>query len=247
MRHAKPERRFVPAFCCGLVLSLQACASSTYPSPQPVAGSGVVVIDPHAPVSPGQFPGVAALCDHTLRGATRQVAAINLEGRIGLCFAVPVTGSYAAANNPRLVFKRPCVGGTLAPWRGESRRLIFQVVVGARDGVLGVDRAVGRLETKADSIVGTTQVRARQLLDMPPGTIVDGKLRYKVDGSWLTFADAAPVFSRPGYELAFEFDHSCDPDARYRLTITGVTIDDRELAVPAVDFVPFSETLTTFD
>jgi hypothetical protein len=237
----------MPAFCCGLVLSLQACASSTYPSPQPAAASGVAVIDPHAPLSPGQFPGVAAMCDHSLRGATRQVAAINLEGRIGLCFAVPITGSYAAASNLGLVFNRPCVRGALSPWHGESRRLIFQVVVGARDGVLGVDRAVGRLETKAGSIVGTTQVRARQFLDMPPGTMVDGKLRYKVDGALLTFADAAPAFSRPGYELAFEFDHLCDPDARYRLTITGLTIDDRELAVPAVDFVPFSETLPTFD
>jgi hypothetical protein len=48
-------------------------------------------------------------------------------------------------------------------------------------------------------------------------------------------------YTLPIWKLVFYFDQPCDPDARYRLMITGITIHGREVQVPPVDFVPYRE------
>ncbi len=125
--------------------------------------------------------------------------------------------------------------------------LIFQVFVASRDDDLNPDHAQGGLESKRGSGHSLARVQARQFLDLPPGTSVDGKLRYYVDGSWVPFAEAAPRFTRNGYSLAFGFDQICDPDASYRLAITGITRRGRAVLVPAVDLSPRSDPASTID
>jgi hypothetical protein len=187
------------------------------------------------------------MCDHTLRGATRQVLAIPLAGEAAACFATPSTGTIVQGTQPALEFHPACAAGPLGGYRGASGELLFRAFVGARGGVLAAGEAVGTLETDGRIVVGATRVEPRNFLDMPPSTLVEGQLRYRVDGAWLAFAQAAPRFTRTGYLLALSFPVQCDPAARYRLRVTGITIDGVALPIPAVYFSPHGEILPRMD
>jgi len=216
----------------------QGCATFTYPSPQPVVGDQIASIDPK--VSGAQF-GLS--CPSSIRGTRSQIAFIVGE-KVGFCFASPIVGDATHGN---LSYIKPCAHGPIGGVRGETFGLIFQVYVRGKEVVLGVDQSLGTLETKGRTTTAKAQVQSRKFADMPPGTKVDGQLRYYVNGSWLSFAEASPHFSRIAYELVYVFDQACDPDADYRLSITGITIDGRAPHLPPVDFVPYSEIVPTFD
>ena len=217
---------------------IQGCATFTYPSPQLVVGDQIASIDPK--VAAAQF-GLS--CPSSIRGSRSQIA-FSVQGKVGFCFASPIVGDATHGNLPHI---KPCAHGPIGGVRGESFGLIFQVYVRGKEVVLGVDQSLGTLETKGRSTTAKAQVQSRKYADMPPGTKVDGELRYNVNGSWLSFAEASPHFSRVAYELQYVFDQACDPDADYRLTISGITIDGRALHLPPVDFAPYSEIVPTFD
>lgn len=216
-----------------LVISVQGCALFTYPSPQPVEGNHVV----HA--YPNQHKEVCLSTVSRLWRSTQDSILFGVEGGVGFCFTSPLADNHA------------CVRGLLGRSHGESSPLIFQVYVGVyaggEDVVLGVNQAFGTLDTNGRTVTEKAQVQYRPFLDMPQGVNVDGRLRYNVNGAWLSFADAAPYFSRPGYSLIFRFDQECDPGANYQLAITGLTVNGHALLVPRVDFKPYSEWVFTFD
>jgi len=238
-----PSRSAAPGLrCTAASLAAAGCAAVTYPAPGLPAG---VDTAPAATAAP--FAGVEALCDHGLRGATRQVVAFRLERDIGLCFSTPIMGSRVAPGNPSLTFDQPCQRGPVGGVRGGSGRLIFRMFIGARDAALAVDQAVATLEVEGRTLAATPEVMTRQFLDMPPGILRDGTLRYPVGESWLTFAQAVPYYSRPGYALAFGFATRCDPDAHYRLTVQGISADHHALPIPAIDYAPASDRVTPLD
>lgn len=60
-------------------------------------------------------------------------------------------------------------------------------------------------------------------------------------------ADTGVASHDGGYTLTFRFPLRCDPDAAYRLTIDGLTLDGNAITVPAVDFLPTAETTSAID
>ena len=72
-------------------------------------------------------------------------------------------------------------------------------------------------------------------------------MRYPADGAWLPLAKASSLYVRPAYLITLAFEQECDPDHKYRLTLSGITQAGAPLAVPSVEFVPFSEGMSTFD
>jgi len=216
-----------------LIMLIQGCGTFTYPSPQPVSGPQITSLD---------LSGIS--CFNSIRGATRGHIAFSLDGTVDFCFTSPLMGYY---KNENLTYGIPCTLGAIGGVRGDASRLVFEVYVRGHEVDLGVNQAIGMLETKERSTTAMAIVEPRKFLDMPPGTNIDGKLRYNVNGAWLSFAEASSYFTRTAYMMEFDFDQTCNPDANYRLTITGLTAEDHALIVPPVDFVPFSETVPTFD
>ena len=229
------------------VLLFQGCSKFTYPSPQPVEISHYMHASTIKSDRNNPFYGFEAMCPSIIRGATHDVVTFNIDKKIGFCFASPVTGSYKSLNYPELVFKFPCVRGSIGGFRGESSALVFQVYVGGKDVVLGFDQTLGMLEVNERSLTVKPQIQYKQFEDMPPGISVDGELRWDVNGSLHSYVEALPFFLHPGYMLEFNFNQKCDPDSHYRLTITGITSNSSAILVHPVDFFPYGEFLSKFD
>jgi len=73
---------------------------------------------------------------------------------------------------------------------------------------------------------------------------VIGRLQ-TAETSVIARAEAQPHDS--GYTLTFRFPQRCNPDAAYRLTIDGLTLDGGAVVVPAVDFLPAAESTSAVD
>ena len=73
---------------------------------------------------------------------------------------------------------------------------------------------------------------------------VTGRLQ---SGERSALAVAAAQSHDSGYTLTFRFPLRCDPDAAYRLTIDGLTLDGEAVTVPAVDFLPMAESTSAVD
>jgi len=230
------------------IVLVQGCATVTYPSPQSVEGDHITLHFPHHSDSSGTFlNAIDAMCTGGVRGSTRAQLVFSVEGGVGFCFSAPITGTRRIGTDPELEYSTPCARGPLGGVRGPSHMLIFQVLVVSKDDDLNPDQAQGGLEGKVEAAHALARVQVRSFLDMPPGINVNGKLRYDVDGSWVSFAEAAPHFTRKAYALAFGFDQDCDPDARYRLSVTGITRNGRAVLVPTVDFAPRREAVSPID
>ena len=60
--------------------------SLTYPSPQPIEDRRIASVYPYKSERLEQFSAIPAMCP-SVRGATRDVVAFSIEGRVGFCFA----------------------------------------------------------------------------------------------------------------------------------------------------------------
>jgi hypothetical protein len=116
---------------------------------------------------------------------------------------------------------------------GYARRqtLIFQLYIGASD--LEIRDAQATLDVDGKSFQSTAAVR-----DSPYG----GGLDEATPGTKPINPGAATlIYSIPRTQLVFHFNQPCNPNASYRLSIAGITVDGREIEIPSVEFHPFSE------
>ncbi len=244
-----------------LLMSIQGCATFTYPSPQAVEGSQIVSVYPHNSETLPHFSGFAGLlCPRLLRAVKHDAMALTVGGKVALCFASPTAGYYRLDSTGNHIVTSPlpspepapCAGRIFGKVYGEKSRLIFQVSVGGKDIALGVDQTLGTLEVNGRSTTVLPQVQTSEFHEMPPSKSVDEKQLFNVNGSWQPYTAEVLDYELthlkyPAYLLKFEFDQDCDPDAHYRLTIKGIKIDGSELHVPPVEFEPYSETSPIFD
>ena len=102
----------------------------------------------------------------------------------------------------------------------------------------------------ADSFCPTTKP-ITSCRPVPAGTFCDCSLRCNSqvretleEGGQSGTAQGQAEYSQflKGGTLKFSFDRPYDPNAHYRLAITGVSIHGQAVKVPAIDFEPFRET-----
>ena len=120
-----------------------------------------------------------------------------------------------------------CVG--LLVTQSCTRMLTYpspQPVVGVR--IETVDDVSGRLHPLLKAM--------SEFCGDPPNTLLD-RTRSQ---STLSANEALIQHTTAGYRLDFSFHVTCDPDTTYRVAISGIKIDGREVDVPVVSFVPRS-------
>lgn len=191
----------------------------TYPSPHPTGGDNIVY--PFARVDKDYLLQAKGLSEFERRCTypederygTRTRAGFTVEA-VGFCFFSPYSGDPAVQHVEENV--------DLVPWRRCSSRfglyrrepISFEVRVAGKD--IAFDHPAGKLAVAGRSATAQADVQGA---DYPGGPKPKGW--YQV--------------------LTFHFDEPCDPEARYRLTITGVTSQGRAIRVPPVDFDPLTE------
>jgi hypothetical protein len=221
------QRRTVALAACA-ALELSGCyygniRKLTYPSPQPSGGERAVypgeLSSPEAALSAG-IGGFASLCRESIgfRGGTRKSVAFTAEGA-QFRFQTPYTGETQMG----------CVSITgHIPQRGTLR---FEIYVGG-EGVVP-DEPNATLEATGQSLTASAEVR-----DAPYA----GGIEEAPAGATPMYPGAkTPLFKVSRQRLIFRFDRPCDPDAQYRLTVTGITVRGHPIRVPTVDFVTSSE------
>ena len=222
-------------------LLVAACVSNTFPSPQ-----GPATATPEA-AAPALLAGVRSLCTASGAGADARHLAFVIGDDVALCFEAPLVGYARSRANPGLSFGQACVRPMVGGYRGDSGDLIFNVHLGNRGPAPDLALAVAELEVGGEVLTAKPAVTNRPYLDLPPGHMVDGQMRYDVEGESLDFAHAAPRFTREGLELAFTFHRRCDPNAVYTLKVSGVSIGGTPLEVPAVEFGPHKASVAILD
>jgi len=213
--------------------ALQACAQFTYPSPRLEGMTASAAFEPADDFKDSCRQHLLAV-----RGSTRSFVAFRVAGPASLCFTSPVDKTAIAQQEDTT-----CVKGVMGLHEGYEP-LVFRVFVGGKD--LSLDEAAATLETKGGAATAKGELKTdvdSYIDDLPAPVDVGGARRYPVNGEMLSYAQASPYFKRPVDLLEFHFDQDCDPSAHYRLTLTGLAQNGRALAVPPVDFDPFTEDL----
>lgn len=211
---------------------LAGCASFTYPAPQPVAGEGVSALST-ASIS----------CPAAIRG-THIHTAFSVGEQVDFCFTSPLRGQY---QNAGLTFGLSCAHGLPGSGRGDTGKMIFEVYVRTHSTPIEFEHVAGRLEGAGRAVQVEGRAERREYLDLPAPSLIDGQFRYPVDGAWLTLPQASRFYTRPAYLITLTFEQECDPDQKYRLSLSGISQAGAPLAVPSVEFAPFSEAIPNFD
>jgi hypothetical protein len=206
------------------VLSLTGCYLGpqhlSYPTPVPSGGDRIVYAGDYRTIESQKAAGITGF--ESLCVSASHTSAAMTVGGVHLCFTTPMAS--------------PCL--TCMNVNGFTRRglLDFTIYVGGIGVALNSPRA--RLDLNGQTASAAAAVRdagyASGPEEAPPGTkpLIPG----------------AQVLIYPAWreQLNFHFDWPCDPAARYRLTLTGITLDGREVAVPPVDFEPYDEWVQTY-
>ncbi len=229
---------------CVVLLVTQSCTRMiTYPSPQPVVGERIETVEDVSGRLHPLLKAMSELCadpPNTLLDRTPSQSTFGIGGVVGLCFARP-----KEARPPSPSRYKCARGGTSGRSSGlfgkPSTTTIFPVFVVAGNKVaLEVEQARATLEVDGHSESEQAEIAPWRIGYLGKETIVNGRTLYDVNGSLLSANEALAQNSPVGYRLDFSFHVTCDPDATYRVSISGIKIDGREAGVPVVTFIPRS-------
>ncbi len=228
------------------VLPLEGCYLGerplTYPSPQPVGSYHFV--------DPGEFHlGENAAADLTNcrvgemvvgTGPTRNSVAFSAGGA-DLCFYSPEAGEAPVTNkNPpgdRLESRHACIMGPFGVTLTRGP-VAFRIYVSGDGVALNQPRATLEVNEQSSTVAAKVQYSplAGGFDELPASLKQSAKPINPAARNSRFF-----LYTIPRWELLFRFDKPCDPDAHYRLIITGITVHGSEVQLPPVDFYPYRE------